>query len=267
MRAQPYGTRATRESSADARDARDDAMRVVTRAMDGEKYLTSMTRVRRATDARVMGVDRRGVMTGTSLLIFSSAWRASSARASAAGDLTRRGMAKFSGFDVRGSVEAFDGAIAVDPAYAGYMWQRGLALYALGDYAGAAAQFRVDVGVNPNDTEEAVWCFASEAMDPAKGVAYARENMLRTGRDARPVMSSVRELFASGTEEAEAALKEAGKRSAGDEFYALLYLGLFHEINGENARAKEDYERANRTVYAKLSGDYMADVSRVLERR
>lgn len=241
-------------------------MRSRVAALDAENFCRP-TRGERAGDrARVATrVDRRGVVLGTSLAW--SALRASSARASVAGELMRLGMAKFSGGDVLGSVEAFDGAIAADAAYAGYAWQRGLALFALGDYAGAAAQFRVDVAVNPNDTEEAVWCFASEAMDPVKGVAYARENMLRTGRDARPVMSSVRDLFANGTVEAEAALREAGKRAAGDEFYALLYLGLFYEINGEKTRAKEEYERANRTVYAKLSGDYMADVSRVLERR
>jgi len=42
-----------------------------------------------------------------------------------------------------------------------------------------------------------------------------------------------------------------------------LYLGLWFEANGDAVKAKREILRANSTVYAKLSGDYMADVARV----
>ena len=41
-----------------------------------------------------------------------------------------------------------------------------------------------------------------------------------------------------------------------------MYLGLWREINGDEAGAKERIKRANRTAYARLSGDYMANVTR-----
>ena len=173
---------------------------------------------------------------------------------------------KFAGYDVEGSVRDFDDAIEVDSRVGAYLWQRGVSLYYAEDFDGAARQFREDVAMNPNDTEESVWCFASEARDPGKGVAYAREHMLKTGRDARPVMAAVFELFESGSEEAEERLRAAGARNANDEFYSLMYLGLWREINGDEAGAKECIKRANRTAYARLSGDYMANVTRVHER-
>ena len=37
------------------------------------------------------------------------------------------------------------------------LWQRGLSLYYVQRYAEGAKQFRDDVAVNPNDTEESIW--------------------------------------------------------------------------------------------------------------
>ena len=185
--------------------------------------------------------------------------------ANAAVDYARRGMSRFSQNDVDGSLEDFDRVIANDARYASYMWQRGISLYYADAFDAGARQFRDDVRVNPNDTEEAVWAFLCEARDGAKGVEYARENMLVTGKDSRPVMSSVYGLFSGRNDEE--ALREAGKRSASDEFYSALYLGLWYEVNGDATRAKEEILRANRTAYGKLSGDYMADVARVHAKR
>jgi len=229
-----------------------------------------MSRVRVALKPRTIAAsatkqraNRRNVLGGVVTSTMAACVRAGRADASVAGERTRRGMKKFAGYDVRGAIEDFDDAIASDERFSAYMWQRGLALYYVGAYEEAAKQFRLDVAQNPNDTEESVWCFASEAMDPTKGVAYARANMLKTGRDARPVMSSVFALFADGSEEAEMRLRDAGRANASDEFYSALYLGLFYEINGDQQSAQREIQRANRTAYARLSGDYMTDVSRV----
>jgi len=229
--------------------------------------VSSRARARARARVDVVAHRRRAMISGTlALASVSSSSSRARARASEAGDLTRRGMMKFAGYDVEGSVRDFDDAIEVDSRVGAYLWQRGVSLYYAEDFDGAARQFREDVAMNPNDTEESVWCFASEARDPGKGVAYAREHMLKTGRDARPVMASVFELFESGSEEAEERLRAAGARNANDEFYSLMYLGLWREINGDEAGAKERIKRANRTAYARLSGDYMANVTRVHER-
>ncbi len=58
------------------------------------------------------------------------------------------------------SVADFDEAIALDAAYKGRLWQRGLSLYYTRDFEAAAEQFRADVALNPNDTEEALWTYA-----------------------------------------------------------------------------------------------------------
>ena len=207
--------------------------------------------------------NRRDALRGVAAAIVATCARAERANASVASEKIKRGAREFIRGDVRGAIDAFDDAIASDERFSAYMWQRGLALYYAGAYEEAAKQFRLDVAQNPNDTEESVWCFASEAMDPEKGIAYARENMLITGRDSRPVMSSVFALFAEGSEEAATRLREAGRSNASDEFYSALYLGLFYEINGDEERARREIERANRTAYARLSGDYMTDVARV----
>ena len=55
------------------------------------------------------------------------------------------------------------------------------------------------------------------------------------------------------------------QRSPGEEFYALLYLGLFNEAKGENAKAESYMRSAVQSKYAKVVGsqDYMVDVAKV----
>jgi tetratricopeptide (TPR) repeat protein len=55
---------------------------------------------------------------------------------------------------VEEAVQDFDRVLAEEPRMKPYLWQRGLALYYLGRFEDAATQFREDVAVNPNDTEE-----------------------------------------------------------------------------------------------------------------
>ena len=53
-------------------------------------------------------------------------------------------------------------------------------------YSEGAEQFRRDVAVNPNDTEEAIWACMCEAQ--TLGLEEARKRLLRVGRDPRPYM-------------------------------------------------------------------------------
>jgi hypothetical protein len=59
-----------------------------------------------------------------------------------------------------------------------------------------AKQFRDDVAVNPNDTEESIWCFLCEAQ--LYGPDKAHQNFLQVGPDSRPVMRKAYELFRDG---------------------------------------------------------------------
>jgi hypothetical protein len=50
--------------------------------------------------------------------------------------------------------------------------------------------------------------------------------------------------------------------SPGEEFYSLLYLGLFNEARGESVKAENYMRSAVNSKYAKIVGsqDYMVDV-------
>ena len=102
-------------------------------------------------------------------------------------------MQAFRKGDVKGSLEQFDAAIAADERYQLYLWQRGLSLYYADKFEEGATQFRRDVAANPNDTEEAIWTFLCEAQ--TAGFDTARKQMLKVGKDSRPIMRLVNEMF------------------------------------------------------------------------
>ena len=206
-----------------------------------------------------------GLMAGVAgfFVSMSSTAEAEAAGMSDPGMLTRRGMAKFVQNDVEGSVEDFDLVMLADPARTPYLWQRGLSLYYAERFEDGAKQFRRDVAVNPNDTEEAIWAFLCEAQ--TVGIDKAREQILRVDRDPRSVMRNAYALFkGSGSVDQ---LREAGNTSASDLFYSRLYIGLWHEANGDAERAKQEILDAVDTPYAKRSGDYMAGLALVHAKR
>ncbi|KAH9553623.1 hypothetical protein CY35_08G021500 [Sphagnum magellanicum] len=148
---------------------------------------------------------------------------------------TRRGMQLFSKGDVRGSVVEFDKALELDPQQKPYLWQRGLSLYYLRRFEEGAKQFRDDVAVNPNDTEESIWCFLCEAQ--LYGPDKAHQNFLQ--------------------------LLAVGARDAHDFFYSHLYVGLFHEAHNNTTAAREAITAAVASPYGARSGDYMATLAKV----
>eukprot|EP00198_Chlamydomonas_reinhardtii_P001510 XP_001690846.1 predicted protein [Chlamydomonas reinhardtii] len=189
--------------------------------------------------------------------------------------LTRTGMDKFRRNEVEGSVEDFDRVIQLAPSMKPYMWQRGLSLYYLGRFAEGAEQFRIDVAVNPNDTEESIWTFLCEAQ--MVGPEQARKQFLEVGRDSRPVMRAAYECFKTG-QPPEKIMAQVTDNGGHDTFYGLLvlipthpnckpsssqYVGLWHEAEGDKAEAEKAVTAAVATPYARLSGDYMASLARV----
>lgn len=76
-------------------------------------------------------------------------------------------------------------------------------------------------------------------------------------------MRAAYQCFRDGTDPS-AILAAAGGDTRGHAaFYAWLYVGLWHEAHGDAAAAKEAVSKAVLTDYAKVSGDYMADLARV----
>jgi tetratricopeptide (TPR) repeat protein len=160
---------------------------------------------------------------------------------------------------VEKSLAIFDSIVDADPSLRPYLWQRGLSLYYAERYKEGAKQFRDDVDVNANDTEEALWAFLCEAQ--YMGFDQSRERFLRVGEDPRPVMRAVYRCYRDGVDPAEDVL--AAAKDERQRFYALLYAGLWHEARGNSEQARKYMVQAAQSVYAMQSDDYMAAVARV----
>ena len=173
-------------------------------------------------------------------------------------------MRAFSEGKVERSIEIFDGIIEQQPAAKPYLWQRGLSLYYADRFKDGAEQFKTDVAVNPNDTEESIWYFLCVAR--LEGFEAAKADLLRVGEDRRPVMRAALRLFQGASDEAPLQTF-ASSSNSGDNFYANLYLGLWREAQGDATGARRFIKEAAGSPYAKASGDYMADLARVHAQR
>ncbi|GAQ86621.1 hypothetical protein KFL_003000140 [Klebsormidium nitens] len=174
---------------------------------------------------------------------------------------TSLGMQKFVKGDVAGSLAEFDRALQLDSSMRPYLWQRGLSLYYLKEFEEGAKQFRDDVAVNPNDTEESIWCYLCEAQ--LYGPEEARKRFLKVGVDSRPVLRAAQEVFQTGrgVEKLEEMARADPNGHQG--FYANLYIALFHESEKDADEAQRAMIRAVKTVYGTKSGDYMAKLAAV----
>lgn len=149
------------------------------------------------------------------------------------------------------SVAAFDRLVALDPEAAPWMWQRGIALYYLGRFEACAAQFAAYQGVNAGDLESAVWHMACVAR--WQSVEAARAAMFPPGRDPRVMRAEVYEMFA-GRLPPGAVLNRAGFIADVAVFYARFYAGLYAEVMGDEAGAREHLRIAASDVYGDHGG-------------
>ncbi|MBN8249890.1 MAG: tetratricopeptide repeat protein [Verrucomicrobia bacterium] len=174
-----------------------------------------------------------------------------------------RAIVQFKAGRIPESLEDFDRANTLDPQRAAQNWQRGLALYYARRYADGRKQFELHRSVNPNDVENAVWHFACVAR--LEGLEAARAALMEIRGDSRIPMAEVHDLFA-GEAEVEDVLETARAEEAGTparamaEFYAWLYLGLYHDLHGRHDAALNSLREA---VKFAQPGDYMGDVARI----
>lgn len=182
------------------------------------------------------------------LLAFLCLVVAASAQEAAKPDpnaLFREGVQAFYDAKPKESVAAFDKLIALEPAAKPQLWQRGLSLYLAGDFKGGREQFEVHQTVNSNDVENAAWHFICVAR--AENLEAARKALIPIEGDSRVPMKEVHDLFA-GKGSVEAVLKAAesgeGEALKNHRCYAHLYLGLYFEALGDEAKAKEHMLKA-----------------------
>jgi lipoprotein NlpI len=174
-----------------------------------------------------------------------------------------RGRENFKTVKVKESIEDFDAFLKAEPKRAPEHWQRGISLYYAGRYKDGVEQFESHQTVNPQDVENAVWHYLCKAK--AENVAAAQKSFIKITRDPRVPMKEIHALYAgTGKPEDVLAAAEAGKPTADElterRFYAHLYLGLYHEAQGD---AKKSLEHIKAAVEKYKIGHYMWDVADV----
>jgi lipoprotein NlpI len=140
------------------------------------------------------------------------------------------------------SIEDFDRAIKLRPDREPWHWKRGISYYYAGRYDDGRRQFEGYQTVDDNDVENAVWRFL--CMARAKDVETARKDILKIKRDARVPMMEVYALYAGQAQpsdvlEAARAGSPSAEAAGARLFYAHLYLGLYYEVRGDVAKARE----------------------------
>ena len=163
------------------------------------------------------------------------------------------------------SIHSFDLAIKKKPDLEPYLWQRGLALYFDKRFRECSAQFKVDVTVNPRDTEEAIWDYICRSEEPSHSTLHL---MKLSEPDKRRVMQLTYEVFQGNVDWYELE-KLSSKSSETTYFYSKLYLSLyFHTIN-EDDKSLAFIREALNSNYALLeldNRDLMISVAKHFEK-
>jgi lipoprotein NlpI len=174
-----------------------------------------------------------------------------------------RGLIHFKLGNIKESIADFDKYIEMEPKAKASHWQRGISYYYAGLYKEGKEQFEGYQTFDSNDVENAVWRYL--CMVPLVGKAKAQLDILKIGDDKRVPMKQIYDLFAGKLKPKDVLdAANAGMPSAAELnkrlFYAHLYLGLYHQSEGDDNQALEHLTIA---VTKHPIGHYMWDVARV----
>ena len=149
------------------------------------------------------------------------------------GALYDQGEESFFEGKIKEAILDWDREIALMPQRGPHHWQRGLALYYLGQYEKGVAQFESHQKVNGHDVENAAWHFLCIVRQKDGSVETARKKFIPIKGDGRVPMKEIHDLY-GGKGTAEVVLAAAKKNAEGMRLrnqlcYAHLYLGLYYE--------------------------------------
>jgi lipoprotein NlpI len=179
----------------------------------------------------------------------------------------QRGSEHFTLGHIDESIDDFDRFIKLRPAEEPRHWKRGISYYYAGKWEQGRRQFEGYQTVDDNDVENAVWRYL--CMARGQGVQAARESILPIKMDGRVPMMTVYALYA-GRAQPDDVMQAAEAGSPSTEalnarlFYAHLYLGLYFEAAGDQARALEHIATA---AEKHKIGHYMWNVADVHAKR
>lgn len=166
---------------------------------------------------------------------------------------------------VESAARFFDRYVKSSPRGLPGLWQRGIALYFIGEYSEAAKQFEEHRKVNPFDVENAAWHFVCVAK--AESAEQAKELVLPAPNDSRIPMRELHQMLTTG--DTDVVIDRMSQTADGSEdqkeaeFYGNFYLGLYADALGEQKKARK---------YLALAAEdaphhYMGDIARVYASR
>jgi lipoprotein NlpI len=182
--------------------------------------------------------------------------------------LSRRGDLHMFLGDFASAEADYRGMVELKPELDVSHWRLGIAMYYAGHPDQAAAQFDKYNSFDNVDRENGIWRYLShhKAFGPEK----AREQLLRYEKDDRPPFKEVYRLF-EGKITAEEILNSIPATLDDDSknsrlFYAHLYIGLNHAVEGREADARNALQKATQNSWPRKAGygpNYMWHVGRL----
>ena len=184
---------------------------------------------------------------------------------------SRRGDAYFFLGRFDEAVADYDQMVKLDESQGNSHWRRGIAFFYAGRFKDAAAQFESYHSFDQVDRENGIWRYLSQHK--AYGQKKAREGLLKYEKDDREPFPSVYKLFAGtmtpqqildAIDKAEISKDEREKRL----FYAHLYIGLNHAVEGDDAAAQRHLRLSTLNTWGPSAGygpSYMWQVGRLHE--
>ncbi len=152
----------------------------------------------------------------------------------------------FGAGDMKNAAKLYDEILEVRPEIKPQLWQRGLALYYAEEFEKGVDQFDTHQTFNSQDVENSVWHMLCQSR--LTSVDEARKGMIKIEQDTRIPMKQVFDMFAgAGTpqEVLDACGYEEGKQRRDSSIYhGLLYVGLFHEMMGDQEASNESMKEA-----------------------
>lgn len=166
-----------------------------------------------------------------------------------------RGRENFRAGKIKESLADFDRYVELMPKAESQQWERGISCYYAGQFKKGAKQFEDYQTFHNQDVENSAWRYLCVAKD--SGVEKARATLLPIDSDRRAPMMEIYALYQGKKQPAEvlAAAKEDNQAL----FYAHLYIGLWYEVAGNAAEARQHILEAEKHKIA----HYMWDVAHV----
>ena len=179
---------------------------------------------------------------------------------------SRRGDARLFLKNFPAAVADYEKMIALNPKLDPSHWRLGIAYYYTGQYEKAARQFEIYHTHDNVDRENGIWRFMSQAK--VAGMIKARKNLLRYEKTDRPPYPWLYALYA-GKIQPETVFEKIRDAEFKDGvktrvlFHANLYVGIFHELHGDESKALSRLRLATANKYGRDSGTYMWQVARI----